>query len=313
MANLVDGKISHEPIARLTRSGEFQRPDSAFRGQILQKDAEPGRYQLYVSYACPWAHRTLITRALKRLEAYIDVSVTDAFMGDKGWTLSGGGDPKYLAVLYVSTQKDYTGKVSVPVLWDKKEKRIVNNESSEIIRMLNESFDHLTHSEIDLYPEHMREEIDSINKKVYDNINNGVYKTGFAGSQRAYEKSYDHLFDTLDEVEEILDKKPYLAGDYFTEADIRLFTTLIRFDAVYVGHFKCNKKRIADFHNLQNYLKQLYQHPPIKKTCHFDHIKEHYYRSHPMINPSGIIPKGPLLDLESGHDRSELRFFTKHH
>jgi putative glutathione S-transferase len=309
MANLVDGKISHEPIARLTRSGEFDRPDSAFRGQILSRDAEAHRFHLYVSYACPWAHRTLITRALKNLEPHIDISVTDAYMGDKGWTFSKDPDPKYLAVLYVATRKDYTGKISVPVLWDKKEKRIVNNESSEIIRMLNESFNHITHSDIDLYPESMRDEINRVNDLVYEDINNGVYKTGFAGSQKAYDKAFDQLFRALDKIDNLLGQRPYLAGDYFTEADIRVFTTLIRFDVVYVGHFKCNKKRISEYSNLQNYLKQLYQYPDIKKTCHFDHIKEHYYRSHPMINPTGIIPKGPELDLESSHNRGEVNFF----
>lgn len=313
MANLVDGKISNEPLAKLSRSGEFLRPDSVFRGEILRQDSEKDRFHLYVSYACPWAHRTLIARNIKKLRDYVSVSVTDAYMGDKGWTLSDDRDPKYLAVLYVASQKDYTGKITVPVLWDKRLKHILNNESSEILRMLNSSFDHLTHSNIDLYPESMREEIDKINSRVYTNVNNGVYKTGFAGSQKAYEEAFDTLFSTLDELDNLLSEKAFLAGDYFTEADVRLFTTLIRFDAVYVGHFKCNKKRIADYPHLQNYLKQIYQHPDVQETCHFDHIKEHYYRSHPMLNPSGIIAKGPELDLHSPHDRGEIRFFTKDH
>lgn len=313
MANLVDGKISHEPIAKLNRSGEFLRPNSAFREEILRGDVEKGRYHLYVSYACPWAHRTLIARKLKKLEAFVDVSVTDAFMGDKGWTFTSESDPKYLAVLYVSTKKDYTGKISVPVLWDKKTKRIINNESSEIIRIFNGAFDHETGSDIDLYPEALKKEINEVNEKVYESVNNGVYKTGFAGSQRAYEKAFDTLFERLDELEVLLGKQRYLAGEFFTEADIRLFTTLVRFDAVYVGHFKCNKRRISDYQNLQSYLKQIYQHPPIKETCHFDHIKEHYYRSHLMINPTGIVPKGPELDLESPHGRGELEFYRRRH
>jgi putative glutathione S-transferase len=313
MANLIEGKISTEPLAKLSRSGEFIRPDSSFRGQILRNDAEAFRYHLYVSYACPWAHRTLIVRNLKKLESIIDVSVSDAFMGEKGWTFSHGQDPKYLAVLYVATQKDYTGKVSVPVLWDNKTKTIVNNESSEIIRILNSSFDHLSESDIDLYPLNLREKIDAINDKVYSDINNGVYKAGFAGSQKAYEVAFDQLFHTLDALELLLEVEPFLTGDYFTEADIRLFTTLIRFDVVYYGHFKTNKKRIADYPNLQNYLKSIYQIPEVKSTCYFDHIKEHYYKSHTMINPSGIVPKGPDLDLESDHNRGETKFWRTTH
>lgn len=310
MANLVDGKISHDPIAKVSKSGEFERPDSSFRGEILRADAVPGRFHLYVSYACPWAHRTLIVRNLKKLQDYIPVSVSDAFMGDEGWTFK---DPKYLAVLYVASDKTYTGKISVPVLWDTKKKVILNNESSEIIRLFNTAYDHLTGSEIDLYPEALKEKIDAINDKVYPNVNNGVYKAGFASSQKAYEEAHDNLFKTLDELDVILGKNAFLTGEYFTEADVRLYTTLIRFDAVYVGHFKCNKKRIADYKNLSQYLKSLYQHEDIRSTCHFDHIKEHYYLSHKWINPTGIIPKGPELDLESAHDRGPIKFWSKKH
>ncbi len=313
MANLVDGKISEEPIAKLSRTGEFQRPDSAFRGKIAPTEAVSGRYHLYVSYACPWAHRTLITRNIKKLQNIVDVSISDAYMGDKGWTFTDPRDPKYLAVLYVAGDKHYTGKVTVPLLWDKKTKWILNNESSEIIRIFNTAFDDLTGSTIDLYPEPLREKIGSINDKIYHNVNNGVYKAGFASSQKAYENAFDLLFSTLDELENLLQGNNFLTGDYFTEADIRLFTTLLRFDPVYVGHFKCNKKRIVDYQNLYQYLKSIYQMPEVNPTCRMDHIKEHYYTSHPWINPGRIIPKGPDLDLTSPHDRGEIRFWNKGH
>lgn len=313
MANLVDGKISDEPIAKVSRSGEFQRPDAGFRGTISPEEAVAGRYHLYVSYACPWAHRTLITRNIKKLENIIDVSVSDAYMGEKGWTFSDPKDPKYLAVFYVAADKHYTGKVSVPVLWDKKAKRILNNESSEIIRIFNTAFDEITGSNIDLYPESLKDRIDEINDRIYHNVNNGVYKTGFASSQKAYEKAFDNLFNTLDELELVLRDNKFLVGDYFTEADIRLFTTLLRFDPVYVGHFKCNKKRIKDYKNLYQYMKCIYQMPEVNSSCRMDHIKEHYYTSHPWINPTKIIPKGPELDLDSPHDRGEIRFWHKGH
>ena len=311
MANLINGKISKEPIAKLTEDGEFERPESVFREHTLTP--EEGRYHLFVSYACPWAHRTLITRNLKKLEAFVGVSVANAFMGEKGWAFDKPEDPKLLADVYVKADKSYTGKISVPVLWDTKRKTIVNNESSEIIRIFNASFDELTASDIDLYPERLKDEIDEINHRVYHDVNNGVYKTGFASSQRAYEKAFDRLFAALDELEERLGKFNFLVGDYFTEADIRLFTTLLRFDAVYYGHFKCNKRRIQDYHHLQNYLKCIYQIPEVRSTCHFDHIKEHYYKSHTWINPTQIVPKGPLLDLDSVHDRGEVRFLKKSH
>lgn len=313
MANMVDGKITDDPIAKVSRSGEFQRPDSSFRGQVLRSEVQPNRYRLYVSYACPWAHRTLITRALKKLELVIPVSVADAFMGDKGWTFSDEKDPRYLAVLYVASDKAYTGKITVPVLWDNRTRTILNNESAEIVRILNSSFDDLGASDVDLYPESLREKIDRINDRVYPAVNNGVYKTGFAASQAAYEKAFDQLFKTLGELDELLGKERFLAGEYFTEADVRLFTTLLRFDAVYFGHFKCNLKRIQDYPNLQGYLKSIYQIPEVKGTCHFDHIKEHYYKSHGWINPTRIVPRGPVLDLESPHHRGEVRFWRRSH
>lgn len=312
MANLINGKISNEPIAKVSSEGEFLRPDSSFRKtpSIIEKD----RFHLFVSYACPWAHRTLIVRKLKNLEPLIDVSVTDAYMGDQGWTFSTDRDPRYLSELYVSSDHNYTGKVSVPVLWDKKERTIINNESSEIIRIFNSAFDSFTDSIIDLYPEHLHELIDEINDKVYHNVNNGVYRAGFASSQKAYEKAFDALFETLDDLEKLLAHSKFLTGNYLTEADIRLFTTLIRFDPVYYVHFKCNKKRIADYLNLFDYLKCIYQIPEVRETCHFDHIKEHYYSSHRWINPSGIIPKGPdLSKLNEPHARGEVHYWLRTH
>lgn len=311
MADLIEGKLSTGPIAKVTRSGEFQRPDSGFRDQIQKSQAEPGRFHLYVSYACPWAHRTLIARKLKKLERIISVSVSNPYMGENGWTFDDEKDPKYLAVVYLSADKRYTGKISVPVLWDKKIKGIVNNESSEILRIFNSAFDDITESNIDLYPKNEREAIDTVNNMVYDRINNGVYKTGFASTQKAYEKACKALFEALDKLEERLAKNKFLIGDKLTEADIRLFTTLIRFDPVYHGHFKCNLRRLIDYNNLYNYMKSIYQIPEVKETCHFDHIKEHYYKSHDWINPNRIVPLGPLLDLESEHGRGSVEFFRK--
>lgn len=309
MATLIEGKISDGPIAKTSRSGEFERPDSAFRGNITTSEITENRYQLFVSYACPWAHRTLIMRKLKSLDKFIDVSVADPYMGEKGWTFSESRDPKYLAVLYVASNKKYTGKVTVPVLWDKERKTIINNESSEILRIFNSNFNHLTGNNIDFYPEHLREEIDRINEKVYHKINNGVYKCGFASTQKAYDKAFKELFSTLDEMEIILAMQPFLVGSKITEADIRLFTTLIRFDAVYYNHFKCNLRQIKDYKHLYHYMKAIYQLGNVKETCHFDHIKEHYFKSHKWINPSGIIPKGPdLSDLETPHDRGVVEF-----
>lgn len=309
MANLIDGKISEEPIAKTTRSGEFERPDSAFRGNIAETEAVANRYHLYVSYACPWAHRTLIMRNLKSLQNFVSFSVADPFMGDKGWTYPDPKDPKYLAVLYVASSKRYTGKVTVPVLWDKEKKTIINNESSEIIRIFNSSFNQATGNNLDFYPQQLRSEIDKINDKVYNKINNGVYKCGFASSQKAYDKNFKSLFSALDEMEVVLSMQPFLVGDKITEADIRLFTTLIRFDAVYYSHFKCNQRRIADYPHLYNYMKSIYQLGGVKETCHFDHIKQHYYLSHKWINPTGIVPAGPdLEDLDTSHNRCKVEF-----
>lgn len=316
MANMINGKITHEPIAKLSKNGEFERPSSVFRDWVPHREAERDRYHLYVSYACPWAHRTLIVRNLKRLQDIIGVSVTDAFMGENGWSFSNGNvkdHPKLLADIYLAADRNYTGKISVPVFWDKKERTIVNNESSEIIRILNSAFDEFTDSTIDLYPDHLKVAINDINEKIYKNVNNGVYMTGFAGSQRSYEMAFDSLFNTLDELDDYLGKEKFLTGNYLTEADIRLFTTLIRFDPVYYVHFKCNKRLIRDYKHLYPYMKMIYQIPEVKSTCRFDHIKEHYYKSHAWINPTRIVPKGPEMDLDSPHDRGEVKFWYKHH
>jgi putative glutathione S-transferase len=275
---------------------------------------EKGRYHLYVSLACPWAHRTLIFRALKGLEEYIDVSVVSPDMLDKGWVFDGyEGASKdhlfgfdYMHQVYTKAKVDITSRVTVPVLWDKKHNTIVNNESAELIRIFNSAFNELTGSTQDYYPEHLREEIDKVNEYVYHNVNNGVYKAGFATTQEAYEEAVKALFDALDKIEERLSAKRYLVGDTLTEADWRLFTTLIRFDPVYVGHFKCNLKRIADYPALSNYVKELYQMDGIAQTTNFDHIKRHYYFSHTMINPTQVVPKGPVMDLESPHNRGAI-------
>ena len=311
MAALIEGKWSDEPIATPNANGEFARTDSQFRDFIDPSEAAPGRFHLYVSYACPWAHRTLIVRSLKKLDEVISVSVTNAYMGEKGWTFGSGHDLDYLATVYRGANKNYTGKITVPVLWDNRQETIVNNESSEIIRMLNSSFNAFTDSTIDLYPESARKKIDSINNLIYENINNGVYKAGFAANQEAYEKAYQALFQTLNEMDQLLGQQKYLVGEKITEADIRFFTTLLRFDPVYYVHFKCNLKLIRNYENLSGYLRSLYQIPEIKKTCFFDHIKEHYYRSHKWINPSGIIPAGPEMDLERPHDRGKPEFYTE--
>jgi putative glutathione S-transferase len=264
--------------------------------------------------ACPWAHRTLIFRALKGLEEYIDVSVVSPDMLDKGWVFDGyegasedhlfGFD--YMHQVYTKAKADITSRVTVPVLWDKKHNTIVNNESAELIRIFNSAFNDLTGNTQDYYPKHLREEIDEINEYVYHNVNNGVYKAGFATTQEAYEEAVKALFDALDNLEERLSTQRYLVGDTLTEADWRLFTTLIRFDPVYVGHFKCNLKRIADYPALSNYVKELYQMDGIAQTTNFDHIKRHYYFSHTMINPTQVVPKGPVMDLESPHNRGAI-------
>jgi putative glutathione S-transferase len=262
-----------------------------------------------VSLACPWAHRTLIFRSLKQLQEHIDVTIVCPDMMSEGWKF-GIPEPLFghtkMHQIYTQAKSDYTGRVTVPVLWDKKTQTIVSNESSEIIRMFNSAFNELTGNDDDYYPQHLRPLIDEWNTFIYPNINNGVYRCGFATTQEAYEEAYDSLFDALDKVEAHLATHRYLAGSVITEADWRLFTTLIRFDAVYVGHFKCNKKRIADYPNLNGYMKELYQVAGVKETTDFYHIKRHYYFSHTTINPTQVVPVGPELDLESPHGREKM-------
>ncbi|MEM7465187.1 MAG: glutathione S-transferase family protein [Pseudomonadota bacterium] len=326
MGQLVDGVWQEQPLVSRKTDGKFVRKQSQFRNWITP-DGAPGptgdggflpekeRYHLYVSLACPWAHRTLIFRKLKKLEDVISVTVVDWFMGDGGWVFSdrdgASADPilgaSNLWEVYVAADPHYNGRVSVPVLWDKKTGTIVSNESSEIIRMFNSAFGEFGGSSLDYYPEALRSEIDSINERVYHTVNNGVYKSGFATSQEAYEEAFGELFDSLDWLDDLLSRRRYLAGDQLTEADWRLFTTLVRFDPVYVGHFKCNLRRIADYPNLSNYLRELYQIDGVAETVDMKHIRNHYYQSHETVNPTRIVPVGPLLDLDAPHNRAELK------
>ncbi|KLV09266.1 glutathionyl-hydroquinone reductase YqjG [Photobacterium aquae] len=298
--------------------GKFVREDAGFRHWVKSaRDkgddhlfaAESGRYHLYVSLACPWAHRTLIYRKLLGLEPHIGVTVVSPDMKDQGWAFD-TPEPLYgasfLHQLYTRAKADYTGRVTVPVLWDKHSQTIVSNESAEIIRMFNSAFNDVTGNEVDFYPVELREEIDRWNEYVYPAINNGVYRCGFATTQQAYEEAFGLLFAALDKIDAHLATSRYLVGNRLTEADWRLFTTLIRFDPVYVGHFKCNRQRLADYPHLQGYLKELYQYPGIADTVDFYHIKRHYYFSHTTINPTGIVPLGPELDLNSPHLRDRL-------
>ena len=324
MGLLVEGRW-HDQWYESSKDGAFQR-EQAQRRHWLTTDgtpgpsgvggfaAEAGRYHLYVSLACPWAHRTLILRKLKGLESLINVSVVSWLMLENGWTfdqnLGSTGDKldhlNFMHQRYTADAADYTGRVTVPVLWDKQQNRIVNNESAEIIRMFNGAFDDLTGNDLDFYPAPLRGEIDASNERIYPAVNNGVYRAGFATSQSAYEEAFDGLFAELDRLELLLGANRYLVGEYLTEADIRLFTTLIRFDAVYHGHFKCNLRRIADYPNLSNWLREIYQWPGIAETVDFQHIKNHYYGSHKTINPTGVVPKGPEQDFTVAHDRARL-------
>ena len=324
MGLLVEGRWQDQWY-QSSKDGAFQR-EQAQRRNWLTADGKPGptgvggfaaeagRYHLYVSLACPWAHRTLILRKLKGLESLIDVSVVSWLMLENGWTfdknLGSTGDKldhfNFMHQRYTADTADYTGRVTVPVLWDKQTNRIVNNESAEIIRMFNSAFDELTGNDLDFYPAPLRAEIDALNERIYPAVNNGVYRAGFATSQQAYEEAFDELFGELDQLEQLLGANRYLTGEYLTEADVRLFTTLIRFDAVYFGHFKCNLRRIADYPNLSNWLREIYQWPGIAETVDFTHIKNHYYGSHKTINPTGIVPKGPAQDFTAAHDRARL-------
>ena len=295
--------------------GEFRRQDSRFRNWVTADGsagptgeggfaAEKGRYHLYVSLACPWAHRTLIFRKLKQLEDYIDVTVVDAIMLENGWEMKDSlNGLDFLYQLYLKADAKYEGRVTVPVLWDKKTQTIVSNESSEIIRMFNSAFNALTGNKDDYYPSHLHGEIEALNERIYHTINNGVYKAGFATGNEAYRHAYLTLFDSLDWVEDILSRQRYLAGDKITEVDWRIFTTLIRFDAVYFGHFKCNRQLLASYPNISGFVRELYQVPGVSETVDMEHIKTHFYASHKTINPTGIVPLGPKQDFNAPHNR----------
>lgn len=325
MGLLVDGQWQDKWYDTEASGGRFVREDAGFRNWVTADGsagltgvggfkAEANRYHLYVSLACPWAHRTTIYRKLKGLEDMISLSVVHPFMGDKGWTFAEGAgviaDPivnaSYLYEVYVAAKPNYTGRVTVPILWDKKTNTIVSNESSEIIRMLNSAFDEAGATDVNFLPKALLAEIDTINEFVYSAVNNGVYKAGFATTEAAYKEAVVTLFDALDTLEARLADQRYLLGDTITEADWRLFTTLVRFDAVYVGHFKCNIRRIVDYPNLWGYLRDLYQVPGIAETVSIEHIKAHYYTSHANINPTRIIPVGPVLDFNEPHDRARF-------
>mgnify|MGYP006430917057 CR=1 FL=1 len=317
MGLLIDGVWHDQWYDTESTGGRFERPETVFRNWITPDGDHPpvsGRYHLYVSLACPWAHRALIVRRLKGLEAHIGVSVVHPYMGSGGWHFDAsypgataddlfGLD--YLHAVYQRADPHYTGRVTVPALWDKVRGTLVSNESADLVRLFNAAFDDLpgVDTGLDLYPADRAATIDALNKRVYHAVNNGVYKAGFATAQAAYEEAVGELFTALDELEARLGDHRYLTGDAITEADWRLFTTLVRFDPVYVGHFKCNRRRIADYPNLGGYLRDLYQQPGIAETVSIDHIKRHYYTSHPMINPTGVIPAGPVLDLAAPHGR----------
>ncbi|WP_432698239.1 glutathione S-transferase family protein [Marinobacterium sp. YM272] len=326
MGLLIEGRWQDKWYDTESSGGRFERDTAKFRNWVTSDGeagpsgkggfvAEPGRYHLYVSLACPWAHRTLIMRALKGLEPMIDISVVHPLMLENGWTFDSDfpaatGDQlygsEYMHQIYTRSKPDASGRVTVPVLWDKQGEQIVSNESAEIIRMLNSAFDAQGAEAGDYYPVALREEIDRWNALIYDRVNNGVYKAGFATSQAAYDESVAALFEALDTLEAHLQQHRFLVGGRLTEADIRLYTTLVRFDPVYVSHFKCDKRRIADYPALSNYLRDLYQRPAFRSTTHFEHIRNHYYRSHPGINPTGIIPTGPEFDLDAPHHREVL-------
>ena len=325
MGLLIDGVWHDQWYDTKATGGKFVRQDAAFRNWVTADGspgptgtggfkADAGRYHLYVSLACPWASRALIYRKLKGLEDMISLSVTHWYMGSDGWTFEPGEGviaddatgAAFMREVYQRAKPDYTGRVTVPVLWDKQQNTIVNNESSDIIRMFNSAFDQIGATPGDYYPEALRAEIDAINARVYPGLNNGVYRAGFATTQEAYDAALADVFATLDWLEEKLGRSRFLLGDAPMEADWRLFTTLVRFDPVYVGHFKCNIRRITDYPNLWAYTRDLYQWPGVRETVDFHHIKGHYYTSHPTINPTRIVPGGPMIDFDAPHGRAEL-------
>lgn len=325
MGLLQEGKWVDQWYETKANGGRFVRKDSAFRNWVTADGsagptgkggfkAEPGRYHLYVSLACPWAHRTLIFRHLKGLEEMISVSVVHWYMAENGWTFEPGegvvpdplNDAQFMHQIYTKADPSYSGRVTVPVLWDKQTQTIVSNESADIIRMFNSAFDEVGAAPGDFYPEEHRDAIDSLNERIYHSVNNGVYKAGFATTQEAYEEAITPLFETLDWLEARLQEQRYLLGAEITEADWRLFTTLVRFDPVYVGHFKCNLCTIAEYPNLSAYVRDLYQQPNVAGTVDMNHIKRHYYESHGTINPTGVVPVGPVLNFTAPHHREQL-------
>jgi len=319
MGLLVNGEWKDQWYDTKSTGGRFVRSNAQFRQRVTADGssgfkAESGRYHLYVSYACPWAHRTLIYRKLKGLEDHISISVVNPLMLEHGWTFKPADgvvpDPingaQYLHQIYTAARPDYSGRVTVPVLWDKETGTIVNNESAEIIRMFDWQFDDVGASGPRFCPPELESDIDDVNAFVYDTINNGVYRSGFATSQEAYEEAVSALFAALDQLELRLSGNRYLVGDTLTEADWRLFTTLLRFDSVYFSHFKCNIKRLVDYPQLWAYTRELYQMPGVAETVHMDHIKDHYYRSHGSINPTGIVPAGPEIDFTRPHAREAI-------
>ena len=324
MGSLIEGRWQSEPPKK-SKSGQFVRQPTSFRNWITPDgsagptggagfEAEAGRYHLYVSLACPWAHRTLIFRKLKNLENMISISVVNSFMGDDGWTFEKGdgvvpdtvNGKAYLYEIYTEAKPDYTGRATVPVLWDKNRKIVVSNESAEIIRMFNSAFDSIGANPGDYYPQALRDEIDELNDLIYANVNNGVYRAGFARTQEAYEEAVTAVFRVLDILEARLENQRYLTGDQITEADWRLFTTLLRFDPVYVGHFRCNIRRLVDYPILWGYARDLYQVPGVADTVNLGYIRQHYYRSHESVNPTRIVPIGPKIDFTQPHDRERL-------
>jgi putative glutathione S-transferase len=324
MGLLIKGVWHDQGYDTRATGGRFVREETQFRNWVTADGApgpsgeggfaaETGRYHLYICMACPWAHRTLIMRRLKGLEEMIGVSEVNAYLGTGGWTFDADGNNQdhlyqsgHLYEIYLRARPDYSGRVTVPVLWDRKRETIVNNESAEIIRMLNDAFNGLGAKGGDYYPESLRAEIDDLNGYIYPNLNNGVYRAGFATTQRAYEEAWHDVFSALDTIETRLETRRYLTGDSLTEADIRLFPTLIRFDAVYYSHFKCNRQRIEDFPNLHGYVRDIYQQPGVADTVDLDLIKRHYYTSHTAINPTGIVPLGPSLDFSTPHGRDKV-------
>lgn len=315
---LKDGKWISERDQE-DEKGRFVRPSTTFRDKITADGssglkAEAGRYHLYICWACPWAHRTAIMRSLKGLEDVIGLSVVAPEIKENSWEFSDDSDTipdtvnhtRYLWEVYLKADPNYSGRVTVPVLWDKQTNTIVNNESREIIRMFDTEFEALAKNKVNFYPKELQGEIDKTIDAIYQPINNGVYRAGFATQQEAYDEAVTELFENLDRWESVLSKQRYLCGNQITEADWCMFTTLLRFDPVYYVHFKCNIHRIFDYSNLWNYLLDLYQQPGVKATCNLDHIKRHYYKSHPNVNPSRIVPKGPMIDLDAAHNRSRI-------